>query len=122
MRTAFAVLLLAVPAVAADKMLPRMMEVGKVAQLYPDGSQAPIIPGDIVKYMILEVGDDWLAVRVTTGAYSEPGPETIIVRGIPTKGLVTDQRWKPAGLWKVEKTEKYRDKTVFSIRPHDDKK
>lgn len=106
----------AVPAVAADKMLPRDMEVGKVGPLWPDGVGLVGIRGEVVKYTIIEVGDEWLALRVTTGE-TDQGPDTIIVRGIPTKGLVDGKRWKPTGTWKVEKTEKYKSKTVFSLRP-----
>lgn len=119
MRTVLAVLLLAVPAFAAPKLLPTNMEVGKVGELWPDGHGLPGAK-DVVEYNIAEVGSDWLALRVSGhGA----GPSIIIVRGVPTKGLVDDRRWKPSGMWKVEGTEKYRDKSsVFVLRPHVDKK
>lgn len=121
MRAALLLILFAFPAFAAEpRMLPRSMEVGKVAQLWPDGEGLVGVRGEVVRYTILEVGDDWLALRVTTGE-RDPGPDTIIVRGVPTKGLVDDARWKPTGTWKVEKTEKYKGKTIFSLRPHDPK-
>lgn len=117
MRASLIVLAFCLPATAAPKLLPNSMEVGKVGELWPDGMGLPGIRGEVVRYTILEVGDDWLSVRVTTGE-DRPGPDTIIVRGVPTKGLVSDKRWKPAGEWKVEGTEKYDRKTVFVLRPH----
>jgi hypothetical protein len=110
--------LLAVPsASAADGMLPDTMEVGKVGKLWPTGEG---LPGarEVVEYLISEVGDDWLALRVA-GLGGETRP-VILVRGVPTKGLVDDRRWKPEGVWKVVGTEKYKGKTVFTLRPHKD--
>jgi hypothetical protein len=92
--------LLAVPsASAADGMLPDTMEVGKVGKLWPTGEGLP-------------------GARVA-GLGGETRP-VILVRGVPTKGLVDDRRWKPEGVWKVVGTEKYKGKTVFTLRPHKD--
>lgn len=113
MRTLVVALLACLPAVAQPKLLPENMEVGKVGELWPDGEGKPGAP-DIVRYLIAEVGDDWLALRLT----GVGEPSVIIVRGVPTKGLVDDRRWKPTGLWKVEGTEKWDGKTRFTLRPH----
>jgi hypothetical protein len=112
MRTAAAVLVFCLPAAAADRLLPDNMAVGKVGPLWPDGHGLPGA-ADVVRYTIAEVGDDWLALRVTGAG----GPSVILVRGVDTKGLVNDRRWKPAGEWKVTATEKYRGKTRFVLRP-----
>ena len=120
MRTVAAVVALAfcLPAYAGDakKMLPRNMEVGKVGTLWPDGEGMLGIRGAVVTWTIIEVGDDWLALRVATGE-RDPGPDTVVVRGVDTAGLVDGKRWKPAGVWRVVKTEKHRGMTVFSLRP-----
>jgi hypothetical protein len=114
-RTLLALLALTPAAVAApDGMLPTTMEVGKIGELWPDGLGTGI-RGTVVEYTIAEVGPGWLALRVT--GFGD-GPDTIVVRGVPTDGLVDGRRWKPKGTWKVEATEKYKGKTVFSLRPH----
>ena len=113
MRTLVAVLLFAAP-IFADGMVPKTMEVGKVGKLWPDG-EGMVGAREVVKYTIAQVGDDWLALRVS--GHGE-GADLFIVRAVPTKGLVDDRRWKPTGEWKVTGTEKYRGKTVFTLQPH----
>ncbi len=110
----FAVLVLTLAAPDKGHMLPREMEVGKVSTLWPAGVP---LAGEAVKYVITEIGDDWIAVRVETHE-TEGDRMAVLVRGIPTKGLVDGRSWKPAGEYKVEKTEKYKGKTVFSLKPH----
>lgn len=73
------------------------------------GDAGPIGTANVKKLTITEVGDDWIAVRCQT----VPSTFTIVVRGIPTAGLVDDKPWEPKGNFKVEKTEKYKGKTVF---------
>ena len=119
MRAVIVALVFCLPsAAAAPKLLPTNMEVGQVGEFWPDGEG---LPGarDVVEYIIAEVGDGWLALRIKgVGA----GPPVVLVRGVPTKGLVDDRRWKPTGEWKVEGTERYNGKTVFTLRPHKPKK
>ncbi len=115
MRTVLAVLLLAIPLQADSGLLPRTMEIGQT------GKFSAISSAGTVRYYIAEVGSDWLAIRVDT-MEREGSDMTIIVRGVPTKGLVDEKRWKPEGEWKVEATEKYKGRTVFMLKPHDPKK
>ena len=112
-----AVLALAASAPAAEKLLPRTMEVGKVGELWPAGRSAP--GGSVpVRYIVTEVGNDWLALRVETDE-TTGDRMTILVRGIDTKGAVDDRPWKPTGQWRVDGTEKYKSsKTVFVLKPH----
>lgn len=104
------------PLVAAD-IDPRKMEVGDSGPLWPVGKALGL--GDPAHYYISEVGDNWLAVRIKSGIRKDP-EVTFIVRGVSTKGLVDDREWKPSGTWKVADTEKYRGKTVFTLKPAKD--
>jgi hypothetical protein len=105
MRTLVVCLLLAAPAFAGP-ISPSRMKVGDTGELAlpPSG------------FIVAEVGDDWIAVRFRTS----DGSQTILVRGIPTAGLVDDRQWVPKGNFKVEKTEKYKGKTVFVLQAQKD--
>jgi hypothetical protein len=103
MRTLLALAMFAAPALAGS-VSPYSMQVGDTGPLAVPGSG----------YTISEVGDDWLALRYKG---FENKTMTILVRGIPTAGLVDDKAWTPDKLtvFKVEKTEKYKGKTVFVL-------
>lgn len=112
MRTLALLLALAAPTAAADVISVSKMQVGDTGVL-------SVPPGG---FIVDEVGDDWIAVR-----FRHPLDDTrsvILIRGIPTAGLVDDRRWEPPreARFKVEKTEKHGGKTVFSLRPVKEKK
>jgi hypothetical protein len=104
MRTLAVLLVFAIPA-AADIISPSKMKVGDVGQLAipPRG------------FIVSEVGDTWIAVRFRN---IDDMSQEILVRGVPTAGLVDDRQWQPPkdAVFKVVKTEKYRGKTVFSLQ------
>lgn len=90
---------------AAPEIDPHGMKIGQSGRIVLYGETS---------LTVAEVGDDWLAIKCTSGFPTY----YFLVRGVPTKGVVTDKRWDHKGEWKVEDTEKYQGKTVFVLRPH----
>lgn len=101
MRATLALLLFAFPTFAGIN--PVNMKVGDSGKFFLDQCDVSIS----------EVGKDWISVRCK----SSFGPTFyFVVRDIDTKGLVDDKPWKPTGEFTVTGTEKYRSKTVFTVK------
>ena len=99
-------LILALPGRArADSISPINMKVGDTG---------PISDLQVQSMTIVEVGTDFLRIRVRT---SEPTFD-MLVRDISTTGLVDDKPWEPGSQrFKVTGTEKYKGRTMYVLKP-----
>lgn len=99
----------------AAELDPHKLELDKSGELIPYGKAAGNAALGRVTYKVIGVGDDWLAIRAHDVDNSSRDDVTFIVRGISTRGMVDDKPWKPEGVWTVSKTEKFKEKTVFTL-------
>lgn len=111
-------------AVQAQELSPLKLELDKTGTLTPWGKVPEEGSLRYVKYTVREVGKDWLAIEIEGdfGFAGKVKTETMIVREIPTRGIVDGKKWEPTGKWTVTDTEKYRGKTVFVIKEAKSKK
>ena len=113
----FAVVLL-VPSLYAAELSPLKLELDATGTLTKNGKVPEEGSLRFVRYTVLEVGKDWLAIEIEGdfGFAGKVKTATMIVRGIPTRGIVDGKPWEPTGNWTVTDTEKYKGSTVFVLR------